>query len=171
MGSKVNQDSPCSDILLDEADSEHVEQIPTILLDEWLREHRQTGGDDLRGEGSGSEDHLGETMPLEMWISIQEGAGGEGGPTQQSVGGVRLEDKQDSAVATDAPGEVSIGSGVDGSRSAIKEALNSWEDKGDKGSGRGGGDGGFGGGGGYGGSGEEERGGEGGPTQRSVGGV
>jgi hypothetical protein len=83
-------------------------------------------------------------------LSAQEGDGGTGGPTQQSVGGVRLEDKQDSAVAIDAPGEISIErKGVNLSSSSIKETLNSRRDDGDEGSGCGsdecfGGDGGSG---------------------------
>ena len=113
---KVNLDSPCSFTGFEEKDSEHLEHSlfwrtrvslpPTFLLEDWLRKQRQAGDDDVHGKGSGNEGHLGE-------LSTQEGDGGTGGPTQQSVGGVRLKDKQDSAVAIDAPGEISIGSGVD----------------------------------------------------------
>jgi len=165
-GRKVNLDSPCSVMSLDEKDSEHLEHTPTFLLEDWLREQRQAGGDEFHGEWSESEEHFGATMPLEAWLSTQEGDGGTGGPTQQSVGGVRLEDKQDSAVAIDAPGEISIESGVNLSCSSIKGTLNSRGDDGDEGSGRGSGkgcdgDGGSGSKGGGSGGGDEEYGGEG----------
>ena len=137
-GLRGKLESPGSVMLLDETDSEHSEQTPTFPLDDWLREQRQTGGDEFCGEGTGDEEHLGETMPLDVWLGIQEGGGGTGGPVQQSVGGARLENKQGiNAVPTDAPGQVSIGSGVILLCSPISEALNSRDGDGDEGSGRG----------------------------------
>ena len=134
--------------MLDEADSEHLEQTPTILLEDWLREQQQTDGDELCGEGTGGEEHLGETMDLKVWLSIEEGVvrcggdggnggcGGDGGPAQRSVGGTRLENKRGiNAVQTSAPGEVPIGSGVSLLCSPIPGTLNSRFEDGDGGSG------------------------------------
>ena len=95
---KANSESPCSVMLFDSLfrveDSGHLEKIPTIQLDDWLREQRQMDGEEVCGEGSGSK--LDDTMPLDVLLSIQkEGDGGESGPAQQLVGGTRLEDKQD----------------------------------------------------------------------------
>ena len=71
-------------------------------------------------------------------------AGGTGGPTQQSVGGTRLKDKQQCEVTTDATGGAPTGSVRLDVCSPVGEAHSPWEEDGDGGGGRGG-DGGFGG--------------------------